>query len=162
MRTAVFTFLALLTPLVGAGARADPMIGSIQDPAFADGCGCTFHRPGDAARKVWTRPVFLSTEGSPPGQNKAVMNLRGRDVEVTPSTMRWFRDVPNPARGDRMSDTFRTADGRMTIRLDRTLRDLCPQGVRECESFAYDATFHVFGPSGQRLQTLRAKGECGC
>ena len=90
------------------------------------------------------------------------MNLKGRDVEVAPYKLRWFRDTPQPARGVRLSDTFKTLDGRMTIRLDRTVRDLCPQGPRECEYFVYDATFHVFGPSGKKLQTLRAKGDCGC
>lgn len=162
MRTSVFTLLALTTALSASGARAESVIGSIQETSFSDGCGCTFYRPSDAALKIRTHPVFLNSYGSPPGQDKAVMNLRGRDVEVAPSNIRWFHDTLQPARGVRLSDTFKTPDGRMTIRLDRTVRDLCPQGPRECESFVYDATFHVFDRSGKKLQTLRAKGECGC
>lgn len=125
------------------------MIGFIKNPAVADGCGCSFYFPADAAND--DHRVFLTDLG-----NAAWINIDGQDVELG------LEGSSEPEgeikKGDKSIWNYRAGDIR--VRIDLTVTGICDPDDEGCEVTNYDATIKVI--NGSRRQVVNVAGLCGC
>lgn len=159
---ALFSFLMAFEPATAviaqgqssAKASGRPLIGNIKNSSVVEGCGCYFQFPSESRKRNSNRFVFWSES-----EQEALMNIDGRDTKLK------LVNSTNPPQevkvGSRSSDTYTTSDGKITIRFDKVVTQMCKPGDEDCEFTAEDATITTF-KGGRRGQAIKVTGGCGC
>ena len=123
-----------------------PMIGYIKNEDLVDLCGCSFEHI--------TRERGYTFASDP--ENKTTwMNIDGIDVNLK---LTHFSGSKRHRIGSRYLEIFE-AEGVKAV-LQKVVTRLCVPYGPECETTGYDVTITV--TRGNRRQTVKAKGQCGC
>jgi len=146
----------LIQPSVAAAAPTaitdDTMVGIIKNSDVMQGCGCYFN-PATETNRGSTRYVFLASLEA--GQN-AWMNIDGKDVKL-----RLIKSVDPKGQikvGKRSTGQY--ASGDIVVNVEKVVTGVCPPKDEDCEVTDYEATISI--TKGNRAQTAKAKGGCGC
>lgn len=150
------TFLLVLlgafsisAPHTYSQSKQAPRLGSVTEKSLLDGCGCSIYRTAEDLKQ--DRYLFVSDM-----DEEAVINLDGKDVKLR--VLSWKEKKGQLRVGARSSETY--AAGDVNVRLDFTVRKVCPPKDESCEAIWYDVKMSVTR-KGQRT-VVNAKGLCGC
>jgi len=132
-----------------AQSKPAPKLGFVTDANRLDGCGCSIYRTAEDEKK--DRFLFVSDM-----DREAVINLDGKDVKLR--VLSWKEKKGQLKVGARSSETY--AAGNVNVRLDFTVRRVCPPKDESCEATWYDVKISATR-KGQRT-VVNAKGICGC
>jgi hypothetical protein len=129
--------------------RAALKLGPVSEAARLDGCGCSVYRTDDDLRN--DRFLFMSDM-----DREAVIHLNGQDTKLR--VLSWKEKQGQLKVGARSRETY--AAGDLTVRLDFTVRRVCPPKDESCEATWYDVKLAV--TRNRRRTVVHAKGICGC
>ena len=120
------------------------LIGFVQPEHVAYGCNCDYRFKGDSSRFLYSSDIDGKT---------AWMNIDGHDVKLR------LLSSPRPAGTARKGQQFTSdyAARGVTVRIANTVTRVLEDGD---ELTDYAATITVI--KGNRKQTIRVVGECGC
>jgi hypothetical protein len=146
----LFALLILMpSPNIRAQSKPAPKLGVVTAQSRLDGCGCSVYRTADDHKN--NRFLFVSDM-----DREAVIHLDGQDVKLR--VLSWREKKGQLRVGERSSETY--ASGDVRVRLDFTVRRLCPPKDESCEATWYNVKMSV--TRGRQRTTVNAKGVCGC
>jgi hypothetical protein len=134
----------------GGGVNGVPLVSNIRNSNLVDGCGCYLKNTSAGNAHSY---VFLLSETGSPENNRAYMNIDGRDT-----ALRFVSSTQRPRRvrrGSQFAEVYSSGD--VTARVNYVVTKPSTPGS---EATTYSATITV--TRGNRSQTVRASGECGC
>jgi hypothetical protein len=133
------------------------LIGAIKKYDKYVGCGCYFKTPKEAQKEYWQQVgpyIFLDVD------DVAMVHIDGKDVEL-----KLVKSDENPDSnyknkvGDKYRKIYRA--GEIMVYLDYVLTEVCgPTSDKFCEWVEADGTITI--QRGERKQTIKVKGGCGC
>lgn len=132
-----------------AQSKPAPKPGFVTEKSLLDGCGCSVYRTAEDNKN--DRFLFVSDM-----DREAFINLDGKDLKLR--VLSWKEKTGQMMVGERSSETY--AGGDVNVRLDFTVRRVCPPKDESCEATWYDVKMTVTR-KGQRT-VVNAKGICGC
>ena len=145
------TMICLLGTSSAQRASKSRLVGNLLRHDLVGGCGCYFEFRG---RKRNTE-LYMFFEGIEENY-VAWMNINGKDVPL--KLVKERHPGGRESVGSRWPRTFAADDISVTTTFITTR--VCDPNDEGCESHDYDATFVV--RKGQRVQTVKAVGSCGC
>lgn len=148
------TALTLFSGSVAAQTKATkvsqgPQVGYIKDESIPGGCGCALFSPSERKKRL---PKYVFFSGM--DENRAWMNIDGRDVELTLT----HASSSKGRERSRSSETY--VRGSMKVSVVYVTTRFCKPNDEDGESTDYNATVTVI--DGLRRRTLKLKGSCGC
>lgn len=132
-------------------ANDTSLISDLRNSNLVEGCGCNLKR-SSAGRNAHSYVFFMADTGSSEN-NRAYMNIDGRDT-----ALRFVSSTQRPRRlrrGSQYTEVYRSGD--VTAGVTYVVTKPSTSGG---EVTKYSATITV--TRGNRSQTVRASGECGC
>ena len=138
-------------PALEGRAQSKPALklGVVTEKSLLDGCGCSVYRTIEDNQN--DRFLFVSDM-----DREAVINLDGKDLKLR--VLSWKEKKGQLKVGDHSSETY--AAGDVNVRLDFTVRQVCPPKDESCEAIWYDVKMTVTRKG--RRTVVNAKGICGC
>ena len=136
------------------GSKDTVIIGNIIDTRVIGGCSCRFEKSDTNGRMGVNREIFFGANYEI--NDKAWMNINGRDVELLPMSPKTASKENDPSHP--MSSVY-TGEG-ITVSLDYRKTGSCPPEPTECEVYPYDVTVTL--EKGGLRETVTGKGSCGC
>ena len=130
--------------------RAPALIGNIEGAVDDSSCGCNFRFPSDRNAR---RYVFFEDFSA----DAPVMNVGGHDVKLALARTT-EPDAGVRRKGDRFSRWY--TSGKLKVRMDFVATSVCAADDEQCEGNSYNVT--ISAREGDRRQTLRVVGGCGC
>jgi hypothetical protein len=130
-------------------SKQAPKLGVVTEKSLLDGCGCSIYRTAEDFKN--DRYLFVSDM-----DEEAVINLDGKDVKLR--VLSWKEKKGQLKVGARSRETY--AAGDVNVRLDFTVRKVCPPKDESCEATWYDVKMTVTRKG--RRTVVNAKGLCGC
>lgn len=139
-----------------SSANRLPLIQNISEAPEIQGCGCYFQFPNQARNAE--RYVFFEdfSEESP------LMNIDGRNVRLKLISSNEPYSTDDSASSIRRGARFyrRYVVGNVQVRMNFIVTSVCALNNESCESTGYNVT--ITAVKGNRRQTVRAVGGCGC
>jgi hypothetical protein len=134
------------------------LIGIIKKYNKMEGCGCYFKTLEAAQKEYWQDAgpyVFVAHE-----DDIVVMNIDGKDIEL--QLVKSNRN-PDPDYKDKVGDKYREIyrAGDIMVYLNYVVTEVCgPKSPKYCEWEEADGTVTI--QRGERKQTIKVRGGCGC
>ena len=134
------------------------LIGAVKKYDHMDGCGCYFKTLKAAQKEYWQGAgpyVFVEDE-----DDKVVMNIGGKEIEL--QLLKSSRN-PDPNYHDKVGDKYREIyrAGDIMVYLNYVVTEVCgPKSPENCEWEEAVGTITI--QRGNRKQTIRVRGGCGC